>query len=325
MAIDVHAHYYPDELVAVMTALGSRSVAAVTSAGAEITLEERLQLLARNGIERQVLSVGILAPDFGDREDAIVAARFANDLYAVACRAAPGRLAAFGAVPLPHADAAVDEARRCLDELGMLGITLGCSIAGRSIDDPAFAPLFAELDRRAAVLFLHPVGADTGPHTADLGLRWMIGAAFEDTIAALRLVLSGMTTRYPRVRVVVPHLGGAAPFLLERLEYYVELERRKGNALSFQDGIRDQLRRLWYDTVNLQPAALRCAVEAFGADRLLLGTDYPFLSGAAFCSCVRYVHHAGLTPSQCAAISTRNASLLLGLSEPRQRSEAARP
>jgi aminocarboxymuconate-semialdehyde decarboxylase len=323
--IDVHAHHYPRKLVDLMTALGSRSVAAVNGAGAEITLEERLQLLQRNGIAQQVLSVGILAPDFTNREHAITAARLANDLYATACRAFPGRLAAFGAVPLPHADAAVNEARRCLDDLGMLGITLGCSIAGRPLDDPAFAPLFAELDRYAAVVFLHPVGAGTGPHTTDFGLPWMIGAVFEDTIAALRLVLSGMTTRYPRLRVIVPHLGGTAPFLLDRLEYYLELERRKGNALYFHGGIREQLRGLWYDTVNLQPAALRCAVDAFGADRLLLGTDFPFLSGTAFCSCVRYVEEAGLTPSQHAAILTRNASLLLGLNEPRQHAEGARP
>ena len=324
MAIDIHAHYYPPELIELMAALGSRAVAAVRGAGAERSLEERLQLLERHGITQQVLSVGILAPDLPDREQAITAARCANELYAAACRASSRRLAAFGAVPLPHADAAVSEARRCLDELGMVGITVGCSVAGRPLDDPAFAPLFAELDRRAAVLFLHPVGASTGPHTTDLGLPWMIGAVFEDTIAALRLVLSGMTTRYPRLRVIVPHLGGTAPFLLERLEYYVELERRKGNALHLCGGVREHLRQLWYDTVNLQPGALRCAAEAFGTERLLLGTDFPFLSGAAFCSCISYVREAALAPEQREAILTRNASQLLGLGEPRPHMEGSR-
>lgn len=321
MTIDVHAHHYPPALVDLMAVLGSPAVAAVKRAGPELALEERVQLLERNGIARQVLSVGILAPDFANGEHATTAAHLANDLYAQACRAFPAQLGAFGAVPLPHVDAAVREARRCLDDLGMLGITLGCSVAGRPLDDPAFSPLFAELDRRAAVLFLHPVGANTGPHTTDLGLPWMIGAVFEDTIAAVRLVLSGMTTRYPRLRIVVPHLGGAAPFLIERLEYYVELERRNGNAPGFHGSVRDQLRRLWYDTVNLQPAALRCAVTGFGADRLLLGTDFPFLAGTALCSCVRYVRETGLSPVQRDAILTHNASLLLGLSEPHRRAE----
>jgi len=323
MAIDVHAHHYPRELVAVMTALRSRSVAAVNSAGVEIPLEERLELLARNGIDRQVLSVGILTPDFNYRDHAVAAARLANDLYAAACRRHPGRLLAFGAVPLPHADAAVAEARRCLDELGMVGITLGCSVAGQPLDNPGFTPLFAELDRRGAVLFLHPVGADTGPHTTTLGLPWMLGAVFEDTIAAVRLVLSGMTARYPRIRMIVPHLGGATPFLLERLEYYVELERRKGTEIQFRGYIRDQLRQLWYDTVNLHPQALRCTADTIGTDRLLLGTDYPFLSGAALCSCVRYVGESRLSPAQRDAILTHNASLLFGLPRPAQRSEEA--
>jgi aminocarboxymuconate-semialdehyde decarboxylase len=226
---------------------------------------------------------------------------------------------------LPHADAAVSEARRCFDELGMLGIALGCSIAGRPLDDPSFAPLFAELDRRSAVVFLHPVGTGTGPHTADFGLTYMIGAVFEDTIAALRLVLSGMTARHPRVRFIVPHLGGTAPFLLERLEYYVGVERARGKQLPFTGSIRDQLRRLWYDTINLQPAALRCTVEAFGADRLMLGTDYPFLTRNAFCSCVGYIRDAGLTESQSQAILSRNAQLLFGLAVQHASAQGATP
>lgn len=323
MAIDVHAHHYPPKLVAAMTALRSRSVPAVISAGVEITLDERLELLAQHGIERQVLSVGILTPDFNHRDHAVAAARLANDVYAAACRRHPSRLLAFGAVPLPHADAAIAEARRCLDELGMVGITLGCSVAGQPLDDPGFAPLFAELDRRGSVLFLHPVGADTGPLTTTLGLPWMLGAVFEDTIAAVRLVLSGMIARYPRIRMIVPHLGGAMPFLLERLEYYLELERRKGTEIPFHGNISDQLRRLWYDTVNLQSAALRCTVDTIGSDRLLLGTDYPFLSGSALCSCVRYVGETGLRPAQRDAILTNNASLLLGLTRPAQHPEEA--
>jgi 6-methylsalicylate decarboxylase len=305
MTIDVHAHYYPHALVDKLGAMGSPAAALVRGApGAGLTLEQRFELLERNGIDLQVLSVGILVPDFVERETAIRGARLANDLYVAVCRSHPSRFAAFGTLPLPHADAAVGELRRCLDELGMLGVTLGCSVAGRPLDHPDFAPLFAELDRREAVLLLHPVGGGTGPFTTDLGLPFMIGAVFEDTIAALRLVLSGMTVRYPHIRVIVPHLGGTLPFLLERLEHYVDGERPKG-AIPFAGPMRDQLRRLWYDTVNLHPAALRCAIDSFGADRLVLGTDFPFMAGASFCSCLSYLADA---PK---AIRDENARALL--------------
>lgn len=311
-AIDVHAHYYPRSLVDRMADLGSPLAAAVRSAS-EITIEQPLRLLDENGIDRQVLSVGILTPDVADRELAIQSARLANDVYAGVCRSHPRRFGAFGTVPLPHLEAALAELRRCLDDLGMLGITLGCSVAGHPLDEPAFAPFFQELDRRAGVLFLHPVGSGTGPHTIDLGLPWMIGAVFEDTIAALRLVLSGMLTRYPRMRVIVSHLGGTLPYVLERLEFYVERERKQGGTLPFEGRIREQLRRLWYDTVNLHPAALRCAVDSLGAERLLVGTDFPFLAGASFCACMTYLGDARLAPAELDAIRHGNAEALLGL------------
>jgi predicted TIM-barrel fold metal-dependent hydrolase len=311
-AIDVHAHYYPRALVDRMADLGSPLADAVRSAP-EVTIEQRLGLLDVNGIDRQVLSVGILTPDFAERELAIQAARLANDVYAGVCRSHPRRLGAFGTVPLPHVDAAIAELRRCLDELGMLGIALGCSVAGYPLDEPTFAPFFEELDRRAGVLFLHPVGTGTGPHTIGLGLTWMVGAVFEDTIAALRLVLSGMLTRYSRMRVIVSHLGGTLPFLLERLEFYVERERKQGGTLPFEGKIREQLRRLWYDTVNLHPAALRCAVDSLGAERLLVGTDFPFLPGASFCACMTYLEDARLAPAELRAIRRGNAEALLGL------------
>ncbi len=286
--IDVHAHYYPDELLSRMRSLGSRSVLAVDCApSGQLTLDERLSLLDETGIRRQVLSVGILTPDFAASEAAIEAARLANDLYADVCHVHPSRFSAFGALPLPHVQAARLELERCLDRLGMVGITLGCSVAGQALDDPAFAPVFKDLDRRAAVVFLHPVGAALGPQ--DLGLQWMVGPIFEDTIAALRLVLSGMTTRYPRVRFIVPHLGGALPFVLERIEFYVKLERDRGNPVRFEGSVRDHLRRFWYDTVNLHPAALHCARLSFGANRLLLGTDFPFQTRGSFCACVSYL------------------------------------
>jgi 6-methylsalicylate decarboxylase len=315
MVIDFHAHYYPRALVDELGAMGSRAAALVRGApAAGLSLDERFQLLDRNGIDLQVLSVGILLPDFVERTSAVHGARLANDIYAALCHDHPKRFAAFGALPLPHADSAVDELRRCLDELGMLGVTLGCSVAGRPLDDPDFAPLFAELDQREAVLLLHPVGGGTGPFTTDLGLPFMIGAVFEDTIAALRLVLSGMTVRYPRIRVIVPHLGGTLPFLLERLELYVEGERRKGT-IPFAGPVRDQLRRFWYDTVNLHPAALRCAIDSLGADRLVLGTDFPFMAGESFRSCVTYLADA---PK---AIRDGNGRVLLRSAEPAEPAE----
>jgi aminocarboxymuconate-semialdehyde decarboxylase len=217
-------------------------------------------------------------------------------------------------VPLPHVDDALAEVERGLDSLGMVGVAVGCSVIGTPLDDPSFAPFFAELDRRGTVLFLHPIGAGAGPGTGDYGLTWMVGAPFEDTISGLRLVLSGMTARYPNIRVIVPHLGGTLPFLLARLDVQAANNRRTGGAtFGIEGNPSDYVKQLWFDTVNLHPAALRCACESFGADRLLLGTDYPFMLGDTFRDCVRYVEQAGLPEADTRAILDQNAARLLGL------------
>jgi aminocarboxymuconate-semialdehyde decarboxylase len=190
-------------------------------------------------------------------------------------------------------------------------------VAGRQLDDPAFAPFFAELDRRGAVLFLHPQGVGCGPGTGDFGMAWLLGAPVEDAAVALRLIMAGMLDRYPRVRIVVPHLGGVLPFLYQRIDdltaHSVSRQASDDQHPAIQGPPTDYYRRLWYDTVNSHPAALRCARDTFGADRLLLGTDFPYLVGAQWAPLVRYVEEAGFSQEETDAILGGNAQALLGL------------
>jgi aminocarboxymuconate-semialdehyde decarboxylase len=313
MRIDVHAHYFLPEYLDLLSRLaGGAAEAEHRLPAGRLPLDERADLLTEIGVDLQVLSEGQRQPYLPREADAVAAARLANDLYADACRAYPTRYAAFATVPLPHVDAALAELERCLDTLGMLGVGLGCSVAGRPLDDPAFEPFFAELDRRGAVISLHPVGGGVIEGEDPYGLAWMVGAPFEDTVAALRLVLSGLTTRYPNVRVIVPHLGGTIPFLWARIDGFGQ-SRGIATSIDLQDGLGVHLRRLWYDTVNTYPDALQCACGAYGADRLLMGTDFPYLGGPKLRRCVTYVEEAGLPAADTAAILGGNAQALLGL------------
>jgi aminocarboxymuconate-semialdehyde decarboxylase len=318
MRIDVHAHYLPGDYTSCLARLGHPDAgpAIARMPGGATTLDDQLADLDAVGIDRQVLSVGPLQPQLPDAAGATEAARLANDLYAAVCRAHGDRFSAFAALPLPHVDAALAETARALDTLGMVGVTLGCSVAGRPLDDPAFTPLFAELDRRATLLFLHPVGACPDPLMADFGLAWMLGATVEDSVAALRLVFSGLTSRYPRLQIIVPHLGGTLPFLLRRLDDSVDGHRPGAPARAFEGLPSSALRRLWYDTANGHPAALRCACESFGADRLMLGTDYPYRRGANLEHAVGYVDASDLATQDAEAIRGGNAAALLGLAVP---------
>jgi len=295
MRIDVHAHYLPAEYVARMSRAGA-ATGRDPGLNQQGAIDERVGLLDEAGVDLQVLSLGSNVPYLDSEVEGVDAARVANDAYAAIARQYAGRLAAFGSVPLPHVDAAIAEASRCLDELGMLGIALGCSIREQTLDDPAFEPFWAELNRRKTVVFLHPIFRATDPHIKDYELARIAGACFEDTLAALRLLLSGLIDRHPDVRVIVPHFGGTLPAIFARLS------RRGGAAL---------LRKLYYDTANGYGPTLRCACEALGPERLMLGTDFPYIGSIK--QNVDYVSQAGLSPEQQQQILERTAADLLGV------------
>jgi aminocarboxymuconate-semialdehyde decarboxylase len=192
----------------------------------------------------------------------------------------------------------------------MVGIAVATSMLGRSVADEDFDPLFAALDQRSAVLFIHPAGDAIGSELVQrLGLGWVIGAPIEATVAVTHLVASGIPTRYPRVRIVVSHLGGATPMLVRRLDN------------QFPHAVPDApeppsvaLRRLWFDTVSHgHTPALAAAAMSVGADRLVLGSDFPYVRGERYAEAVSYVEQAGLEPEAEEAILGGTAEGLLRL------------
>ncbi len=305
MFIDVHAHHFPREYVERLAGGGKRTASNAAHARlAGLGLSQRLELMSQIGIDVQLLSVSSMMPDLPDPRGARDAAALANDLFAELCDEASGRLGAFGALPLPHVDLAIAEAHRCLDVLGMWGVTVGCSPAGRGIDDPTFAPLFEDLNALGAVVFLHPEGRATA-EVADLGLTWSFGALIEDTLAALRLIKRGVLQRWPNIRFIIPHLGGVLPMLIERLSNEIVEQD-----LTVKSQARGQNGTIWFDTVNGDPSALRCASAVFGVGRLLFGSDFPFVANDDYASSAAYVRKAGFTDGELRSIFGGNAEEL---------------
>jgi 6-methylsalicylate decarboxylase len=267
-------------------------------------------LMDRAGVAMQILAVSPQAPHFADKAHAVTAARMANDMLAEAVTRYPKRFGAFAALPMPHVDEALKELDRALGSLRMAGVALTNSILGRSIADPAFNPLFEELNRRGSIVFLHPIGdAIQSPLVADHHLTWMIGAPFEDTVAVMHLIMHGVPARFPRMKIVNSHLGGAVSVLTKRLDSittweYPQMPERPSVAV----------RRMYYDTVDYGDVpALRAAVEALGADRIVLGSDFPYETGEAYDLCVKYIANAGLTAGEVAAIQGGTAAAMLGM------------
>ncbi len=297
MIIDVHAHYYPARYLELIGRPDLPPTVAAALAGQGIA--ERLALLDRSGIDTQVLSVSQAQPYLPDPGAAAEAAKVANEEYISLCAAHRGRFLTFAALPLPHVDQALTEIGRVTVADPVVGFTLGCSVAGRQLDDPLFEPVFAELDRRGAVVFLHPVGQEDTPWLAGHNLAWLVGAPFEDTAAALRLVLSGAPGRFPNLKFIVPHLGGTIPFLLARVS------RKSAGEIG------NGLRTMYYDTVSGSAEALASACRVYGAGRLLFGTDYPYCDETQFRHHLSYLSETGLAPGELEQITGGTAAALL--------------
>jgi 6-methylsalicylate decarboxylase len=314
LRIDIHAHYFPLEYLDCLDLYGGSHVTGLIRKmkldSADFSgLRAHLRHMDQSKVDMQILSVSGQLPYFAKEKDAVDAARLGNDIYARIVREYPKRFAAFACTPLPHVQASIEETRRALDEFGMVGVTAGTVVLGKSIVDPAFDGFFAELNRRKAVLFIHPIGGSLGsPLIESTNLVWPVGAPLEDTVCLLQFMQANFPSRFPDIKIILPHLGGFAPFLAARLDQLKD-HFLPDSAMPPSD----QAKYFWYDTVNGNPAALRCTKETLGADHLLLGTDYPFWRDDAFKLCVDYVGEAGLPADEVDRILGGNGQRLLGL------------
>jgi predicted TIM-barrel fold metal-dependent hydrolase len=236
-------------------------------------LDLRLEAMEQDGVHTSLLSLPPPAATFGDGELAPRVARDANDELVDAAQRSGGRLAALLSLPLPHRDASLAELERVGSAAGVVGVQV--LTTGRSADraPDAAEEVLAAVAALGLPVVLHPAVEPSPPAFDD----WMLGASLapvmSSSVAAARLVLSGLLDRHPSMVVVVPHLGGTLPYLLRRIEDF-------GRGLAEHDLTHYLRTRMYLDTCSYHPPAMRCAVDTVGEGRLLLGSDYPFRGSA---------------------------------------------
>jgi len=319
MIVDLHAHYSPRPYVETLMRIGGatlpESARALTNRPLRMdepgVMDERFERMADAGVQMQVLSPAGSPPYAEKQEDAVEAARLLNDAYADVAGKHPDKLAAFVSLPLPHIDASLREIERGLDELGMLGVTMNCSVFDRSTAEDEFEPIYAELNRRGAVLFYHPIqNGICSPMINDYGYTVAVGASLEDTAIALHLIAKRVPHRYPNIRYVIPHLGGLIPMQLQRLDNQAPSQHP-----DLPEPPSVTARRFYYDTVGHgSQAALMCAYMAFGAEHLVTGSDYPvLLPFETYRRTFDYIRESTLPTEDIDLILNHNAQRLLGL------------
>jgi len=232
-----------------------------------------------------------------------------NEAVAAHCADGAGRLYGLGTLPVQHPDLAVSELERAVRELGLKGVSVSTNVAGRELADPAFDPVWEAAADLGAVIFIHPWGCSLGARLSAHYLGNTFGQPAETALALSHLIFSGTLDRHPGLKLLAAHGGGFLPTYIGRSDHAWS---QRPDARGCADPPSSYLRRIWYDALVYTPQALRHLVEAAGAGRVVLGTDYPFDMGVT--DPVARATAAGLPAAELTAILTGNARALLSLS-----------
>lgn len=329
--IDIHHHLVPSEYVAALARIG------VTGAGGEDfpdwSPEQTLAMMDRQGIATAILSLSAPGVFFGDRARARDLARMSNEVAARAVSDVPQRLGFFATLPLPNVDDAALELDYAWDALHADGVILLSNYAGQYLGDPAFEPLFAELNRRRAVVFVHPTAAigaavpqgNNAGATLSSFSSALLEFVFDTTRAVAHLLAQGTLERTPDVRYIIPHAGGTVPYLALRIAagamwvagkvtagvtWGVGMNQQQQLAQVAQIGAAmSQLQRLYYDTALSDPPSVFPSLFALvDPAHVLYGSDYPW-AGEAITSLtlLRLESYQGIDQQARGAIERDNA------------------
>lgn len=241
-------------------------------------------------------------------------ARQQNDHLAQVVSDHPGRFVGLGAtVPLQDVDAAIAEAERARD-LGFKGLQIGGTIDGHDLDEPRFRPFWEAVGELDLTIILHPSGYPEGHRLGDYFLTNCIGNPLETMVAATRMIFSGLFEDLPDLRLVLLHGGGYLPFYCSRADHTWKVRPETRTRIPDHPPSH-YMRRLFYDTMVFQPLYLRHLIEIVGADRVMLGTDFPFdMSETDPLGLLEGTE--GITSQERVAISGGNATRVFGLEPP---------
>jgi 6-methylsalicylate decarboxylase len=266
-----------------------------------------LSFMDEAGIDVAVTSISAPGVHVGDNARARALARRCNELSAALVQAKPDRLGGFAALPLPDVDGALSELTYALDELKLDGVILFSNSHGVYLGDARFEPVFAELERRGAVVFVHPT-ASPDPSAHRLGLPdTLIDFTADTTRAVAQMHYSNRFARTPSVKYIFSHAGGTVPYLAGRWGIVDEMNVIPGG--DERGTAADTLRRLYWDTaLSYQDPVLRILREVVGLDKVLFGTDFPYLRRDMAVNCVQRMEQtAELTADERTQVMSGNA------------------
>src|SRR5215813_9791804 len=297
LRVDIHCHYFNPAVAAKVAHLNPGqyepsvqfanaqtrevNVKQMQDRGAKLsTIEVRLKDMDRMGIDVQAVSP---APNqtyyWTDPGHGAELARAVNDRLAEIVAMWPDRFVALGTVPLQDVALAVAELERCVNELGLRGVEINPSVNGMDLTDPRLnlEKFFAKVQELDVVIFMHPIGFTNGERLVDHYFNNVIGNPLETTVATSHLIFDGVMERNPKLKVVLPHAGGYLAHYWARMDH--AHRARPDCRTVIKRAPSRYLEKFYFDTITFDPQMLRQMIDRFGAEHVLLGTDYPYDMG----------------------------------------------
>jgi len=241
-------------------------------------IERRLEHMDRLGIDIHVLTIPAPGADRYEGEGAVAIARVANDAIAAICRNYPTRFIGFFTLPTCSIEASLDELERSVDELGLKGFGCYANLNGQALDREELFPIYERLARYKLPVYIHPTAPlATAATGIDIMPTLIFGWAFDSTVAMTRLVYGRVVERFPEIHFVVADVGGVLAFFAQRaVNIYTGRTEEIRQRYGLKENPLDSFRRFYVDTADHPASTLRCVKDFFGADQMVLGTNYPY-------------------------------------------------
>jgi 6-methylsalicylate decarboxylase len=272
--IDVHHHMLPPEYAS----LTRDRILEITSGDATVlkwTPDVTLEQMEQFGVASAILSLPVPGAWFGGKENSRKLARISNEYGARLAKDYPGRFGAFAALPLPDVDGSLREIEYAFDALGADGVYLQTSYDDKWPGDAAFAPVFDELNRRKAIVFVHPTEPCCCANLIPGIPSNVIEFVFDTTRAIISFLVNGTFARCPDIRFIFCHSGGTMPVLAARINGF--FQARSALASRVPNGVFYELRKLNYDIANAtNPSSLAALMNLVPTTQILFGSDFPY-------------------------------------------------
>ena len=293
MRVDFHTHIIPEDIPDFVERFGGgrwTTLEKMCSCGDNIMVEgkvfrevtdqvwspeKRIEDMNNEGVDIQVLSpIPVTFSYWAKPEQAEEMAKIQNDFIAKTVKENPDRFIGLGTVPLQDVEVSIREMERCVKDLGLKGIEIGTNINGKNLDDPAFTSFFEMAEKWEVPLFIHPwetLGKERMPRH---NFMYTVGMPSETALAAASLINGAVMEKFPDLKICFAHGGGSFPYILPRLDqgWNVWPDIRKiSKPPSFY------AKKFYFDSLNYDPVNLKYLIDRFGYEKIVMGSDYPFL------------------------------------------------